>query len=128
MNGGLAWKPARAAGLQGDPQALAVHPGNAITVAVANGVQGVSAFFDLDGKHLWYGAFDGQARLARVPVGGGKAQAVELPALGRDAVAYIAQNPAVRTEYAIATFERGVYLSKDSGRSWTPLAVRGNGD
>jgi hypothetical protein len=147
VNGGLAWKPARAAGLQGDPQALAVHPGNATTVAVAtssgvfvsrdsgerfepvaNGVQGVSAFFDLDGKRLWYGAFDGQARLARVPVGGGKAQAVELPALGRDAVAYIAQSPAVRTEYAIATFERSVYLSKDSGRSWSPLAVRGNGD
>ncbi len=48
-----------------------------------------------------------------------------MPALGRDAVAYIAQNPAVRSEYAIASFERNVYLTKDAGRNWTAIAERG---
>jgi len=147
VNDGFAWKQARAEGLQGEPAALAVHPGNAAIVAVAtssgiflsrdsgarfaplaSGAQGVSVFFDLDGKHLWYGTFDGQPRLARAPLGGGAAASVKLPPLGRDAVAYIAQNPVSRNEYAIATFERSVFLSKDAGRSWTPIARRGNGD
>ena len=146
LNDGFAWKPAQAQGLSGTPHALAVHPADAKTVAVATakgvfvsrdsgerfqpvaeGVQGLSAFFDLDGKHLWYGTFDGQPRLVRSPLEGGKAVNLELPPLGRDAVAYIAQNPARRDEYAIATFERSVYLSKDKGRTWTQIAARGNG-
>ena len=146
LNDGFAWKPAQAQGLSGTPHALAVHPADTKTVAVATakgvfvsrdsgerfqpvaeGVQGLSAFFDLDGKHLWYGTFDGQPRLVRMPLEGGKAVNVELPPLGRDAVAYIAQNPARRDEYAIATFERSVYLSKDKGRTWTQIAARGNG-
>jgi len=147
VNDGFVWKPARAEGLKGDPMALAVHPGNATIVAVAtsggvfvsrdsgerfdpvaSGAQGVSVFFDQDGANLWYGPFDGQARLARVRLGVGKPQSIELPPLGRDAVAYIAQNPANRAEYAIATFEKNLYLSKDAGRTWKPIAVRGNGD
>ena len=146
LNDGLAWKAARAAGLQGDPRALAVHPDDAATVAVAtsSGVfvsrdagerftpvaeaaEGLSVFFDLDGKHLWYGAFDGQPRLARAPLDGGSTAQVKLPPLTKDAVGYIAQNPVARSEYAIATYGRSVYLSKDAGRTWTAIAERGQG-
>jgi hypothetical protein len=49
-----------------------------------------------------------------------------LPPLTDDAVAYIAQNPARRREYAIATFERSVYLSKDGGNTWSQIAARGS--
>lgn len=146
LNDGFAWKPARAQGLKGDPQALAVHPADARIVAIATssgvfvsrdsgerfepiaeGAQALSVFFDLDGKHVWYGTFSGQPGLSRASLGGGKPASIELPSLGRDAVAYIAQNPANRTEYAIATFERSVYLSGDSGRSWKQIAQRGVG-
>ena len=146
VNDGFAWKPARAAGLQGNPAALAVHPANATIVAVAtssgvflsrdsgerfepvaSGAQGLSVFFDLDGQRLWYGTFDGQPRLAHASFGGGNATSLQLPPIGRDAVAYIAQNPATRNEYAIATFERSIYVSKDGGRNWTGIAVRGVG-
>ena len=146
LNDGLAWKAARAAGLQGDPRALAVHPDDAATVAVAtsSGVfvsrdagerftpvaeaaEGLSVFFDLDGKHLWYGAFDGQPRLARAPLDGGSTAQVKLPPLTKDAVGYIAQNPVARSEYAIATYGRSVYLSKNAGRTWTAIAERGQG-
>ncbi len=146
LNDGFAWMLARAAGLDGEPKALAVHPDDAAIVAVATssgvymsrdsgerfkpiatGIEGLSVFFDLDGKHLWHGGFDGEARLAREALAGGAAMNVKLPPLGRDAVAYIAQNPARRSEYAIATFERSVYLSGDSGQTWKQIADRGTG-
>jgi photosystem II stability/assembly factor-like uncharacterized protein len=144
LNEGFSWKPAQAAGLEGDPRSLAVHPDNSATLAVASskgiylstdsggrfapmaqGAEGLAVFFDLDGKRLWYSAFDGQPRLARVPLGGGAAMQVKLPPLSEDAVAYIAQNPAARNEYAIATFGKSVYVSKDAGRNWSQIADRG---
>lgn len=141
---GKAWKSARAAGLEGEPHALAVHPTDAKTVAVATssgiylsrdagerftalarGVQGLAVFFDLNGKDLLYGAYAGRPVLARAALGPAKPQELGLPPLQNDAVAYIAQNPTARAEYAIATFERSVYLSRDAGRTWSRIAERG---
>jgi len=143
-NDGFAWQPARGAGLDREPQALAVHPDDAAIMAVATSsgvfvsrdsgerfkpvataIQGLSVFFDLDGKHLWYGSFDSAARLARIALAGDAATNVRLPPLGQDAIAYIAQNPARRSEYAIASFERSVFLSTDEGRGWKQIAARG---
>jgi len=143
INEGFEWKPARATGLSGDPRALAVQPSNPAIVAVATssgifasldygetfrrvaGGDGTAVFFDLDGKQLWYGVVDGEARLARTQLDGGEAVEVRMPALPRDAVAYIAQNPVSRSEYAIASFGRNVLLTKDGGRTWAPIAERG---
>jgi photosystem II stability/assembly factor-like uncharacterized protein len=144
VNDGFAWKRAAAARLAGEPRAIAVHPDDARTVAVATSGglyvsrdageafgkvagagEGVSAFFDLDGKQVWYGSYDGRARLARIALAGGTAMPVAIPPLDEDAIAYIAQNPARRTEYAIATFKRSVYLSGDSGKTWLPIAEHG---
>jgi hypothetical protein len=146
VNDGFGWKRAAAHGLSGEPHAIAVHPDTASTVAVAttaglflsrdsgerftqiaSGGQGLSASFDLEGKSLWYGSYDGRARLARVPLASPHPVQVGLPPLTEDAVAYIAQNPARRLEYAIATFKRSIYLSKDGGQSWSPIAERGRG-
>lgn len=146
LNDGLLWKPARATGLAGDPRALAVHPDHTGTVAVATSegvfmsqdagesfsqvdkADGTAVFFDLDGRHLWYGSFDGQARLSRALLGrGGPVSKFTLPPLTKDAVAYIAQNPARHTEVAIATYGRNVYLSADAGRGWKAIAERGQG-
>jgi photosystem II stability/assembly factor-like uncharacterized protein len=142
-NDGFSWTRVSAKGLDGNPYALAVHPDDAKSVGVASphGVfasrdggesfakisptQGTAVLFDLDGKHLWYGSYDTEARLARAPLGGGPATPFKLPALTKDAVSFIAQNPARRDEYAIATFNRDVYLSKDAGRGWKAIAERG---
>lgn len=144
VNDGFGWKRATGTGLAGEPRAIAVHPDDAQTVALAtseglylsrdsgerfaklasNG-EGLAAAFDLDGKRLWHGSFDGRARLALVNLDGKAQRQVGLPPLEEDAVAYIAQNPAQRLEYAIATFKRSVYLSKDGGQSWTRIAYRG---
>jgi photosystem II stability/assembly factor-like uncharacterized protein len=144
VNDGFGWKHAVAHGLSGEPHAIAVHPDAASTVAVAtteglflsrdsgerftriaSDGQGLSAYFDLQGKDVWYGSFDGQPRLTRIPLVSPHPVRVGLPPLGEDAVAYIAQNPAHKLEYAIATFKRSVYLSKDGGQSWSQIADRG---
>jgi hypothetical protein len=144
LNEGFAWKPAQAARLQGEPHALAVHPDVTATVAVgtskgiflsrdsgerfaavAERVEGLAVFFDLDGKHLWASTYDGRPQLVRLPLAGGANTQAVLPRLADDAVAYIAQNPASRGEYAIATFAKSVYLSQDAGRNWRQVANRG---
>jgi hypothetical protein len=143
LNDGFVWKRAAARGLEANPYALAVHPDgpSALAMATPNGVfgssdagesfakiaasQGTAVFFDLDGKHLWYGAYDTEARLSRARLKGGPMTRYELPPLTKDAVSFIAQNPARRDEYAIATFNRNVYISSDGGKSWKAIAERG---
>lgn len=144
LNDGFTWKRAAANGLAGKPQALAVHPDdrNLVAVATSQGLylsrdagerferiagngQGLAAFFDLDGKHVWYGAFGSRPTLSRLSVQDGVPISVALPPLTNDAVAYVAQNPARRLEYAIATFERSVYLSTDGGKTWSQIAAHG---
>lgn len=146
LNEGFMWQRAAARGLAGKPRALAVHPGDAKIVAVATssgifvsknsgdsfeaptrGAQGLAVFFDLNGNHLWHSTYDGTPRLARFDLRGGAASTVALPPLREDAVAYIAQNAANPREYAIATFERSVYISRDAGKTWMQIADRGSG-
>jgi photosystem II stability/assembly factor-like uncharacterized protein len=143
VNDGLAWKRASAHGVEGNPYAIAVHPDDPKSIAMAtpSGIfassdagesfakvaagQGTSVFFDLDGKHLWYGSYESEPRLTRVRLKGGPATQYKLPPLTKDALSFIAQNPARRDEYAIATFNRNVYISNDAGKSWTAIAERG---
>jgi photosystem II stability/assembly factor-like uncharacterized protein len=141
---GLGWRRAEGRGLRGEVQALAVHPTNAGTLAAATstglflsrnggddfkplleGAQALAASFTLDGDALWISAFDGKPRLMRSTTGTGQREELALPPLGRDAVAYIAQNPARPTEFAIATFERSVFLTPDAGKTWTRIAEHG---
>ena len=144
-NDGLQWTRAAAKGLGGDLKSLAVHPGDAGIVAagtadglylsrnsgesferLAGSQPVVGASFDLDGRHLWFSTYAGKASLMRLALSAGaKPQALPIPPLTEDAVAYIAQNPVRRDEIAIATFKRSVFLSKDQGRTWTAIAQNG---
>ena len=148
LNDGLKWQRAAAQGLGPKVGSLAVHPADAKVVAVGTddglylsrdsagsferlvgGMRVLAACFDLDGQQLWFSSHAGQAGLARIALKpGAKAEAVPLPAMTEDAVAYIAQNPVRRTEIAIATFKRNVFLSKDQGRTWTQIAKDGAGN
>jgi photosystem II stability/assembly factor-like uncharacterized protein len=144
LNDGRTWKAARAEGLAGEPRALAVHPDDPGIVALATSAglfvssdsgehfskgpsegQGLSVFFDLNGEAIWFGGYADRPTLERMPLNSDHAMYVPLPALTNDAVAYIAQSPSRKLEYAIATFERSVYLSNDGGKSWKQIANRG---
>lgn len=143
LNDGFSWTRARAQGFTSTVYAIAVHPSRPQTVVVAakEGLflsansgerferlaagQALAAFFDLDGEHLLYSMHEGAARLYRHSLKSGNRTEIPLPSLTRDAVSHIAQNPADRAEYAIATFERSVFLSKNMGKSWTEIARNG---
>lgn len=145
VNDGFAWTKAAGRGLAGEPMSLAVHPEDPKVVAVgtrdglflstdsaesfrrtASG-QTLAVSFDLDGSRLWYAGHDGSPTLRRMDWKGAQASVVALPPLVDDAVAYIAQNPARRDEYAIATFKRSAFVSRDGGKSWAPIARQGQG-
>ena len=145
LNDGLKWTRAAAKGLGPRLNSLAVHPTDAKVVAagmddglylsrdsaesferLVGGQRVLAQSFDLDGLYLWFSTHAGKAALARIALkAGSRAEAVTLPALTEDAVAYIAQNPVRRAEIAIATFKRSVFLSKDQGRNWRQIAKDG---
>lgn len=145
LNDGMKWQRADAKELPAKVNVLAVHPTDAKLVAagtddglylsrnlaarfeqLAKGQQVLAASFDLDGKQLWFSAHSGEAALFKIDMkADAMAEAVKLPALTQDAVAYIAQNPSQPGEMAIATFKRNVFLSKDQGGSWTQIAREG---
>ena len=144
-NDGLKWVRAAGRGLANQPRSLAVHPDDASIVAagtsdglylsrdsagqfdrIVGGQQVLAQTFDLDGQHLWFSGHAGRPSLMRVALKpGAKPEPVTLPSLNDDAVAYIAQNPARRSEIAIATFNRSVFVSRDAGRTWAGIALGG---
>lgn len=105
---------------------LSTDSGDSFRV-ITKGAQALAALFDLDGEHLWLSSYAGTPALARANLTTGAKNAVTLPPLTRDAVANIAQNPMSRNEYAIATFERNVYVTQDSGGTWRQIARDGKG-
>lgn len=144
LNNGFVWNQARASGFSDQPTSLAVHPSDPKVVvigaksgfylstdsgdsvrAITKGAQALAAFFDLDGDQLWLSSYAGAPALVRVNWKTGAKEPVTLPPMTRDAVAYIAQNPVSRNEYAIATFERSVFLTTNMGQSWTHIAQNG---
>lgn len=142
---GFVWRGLRAAGLSGKPTSLAAHPEDSQIMAVATNAglflstdggenfrpvasgEVLATSFDLAGKELWYSSHGAGPVLTRLDWRSGETRAVSLPPLPRDAVAYIAQNPANRSEYAIATFRRNVFVSRDGGKRWTEIAHEGVG-
>lgn len=142
---GKTWTRAAAAGLKSEPKSLAVHPEDPAIVAVGtadglylsrdsaasferivDGAQVLAETFDLDGEHLYVSSYAGKPSLTRIALKpDAKPATLTLPALNEDAVAYIAQNPARRSELTIATFKRNVYQSRDQGDTWTQIAANG---
>ncbi len=145
LNDGLRWQRAEARGLGAKVNSLAVHPDDAKIVAagtddglylsrdagdnfqrLVGGSRVLAGSFDLDGEHLWFSTYAAQPALLRIGLKpDAKAEELALPALTKDAVAYIAQNPLRQREIAIATFKRSVYLSTDKGKTWKQLANEG---
>lgn len=136
------WRNGAGVGLEGDLGMLTAHPTDPATIAAATtaglflsrdggdefkpivtGLRATTARFALEGDALFVGTLEGeQPGLLRIVIADGLRKPLALPPFGRDAVANIAQNPARRTEIALISFERAVYVSADGGRTWTRIA------
>lgn len=139
----IGWRTAAGRGLPGKIGMLAVHPTEAATIAaattaglflsrdggdqfepIAAGPRATAACFSLDGDAILVGTLKGtQPSLLRIAIKDGLRKELSLPEFfGRDAVANIAQNPVRKTELALITFERAVFVSSDGGKTWKRIA------
>jgi hypothetical protein len=146
LTDGRTWQRAADKGRGYMLHGLAVHPTNAAVVAAATddglyvsrdwadtfawragGRVVITAKFTLDGQYLWFSSYvDNKPALARIAwESGGTAEEIPIPLHADDAIAYIAQNPVRRSEFAIATFRRSVLLTQDNGSTWTQIATEG---
>lgn len=136
------WHGAAARGLDGDVGMLTAHPTEPGTIAAATtaglflshdggdefkpilpGLRATAACFAVEGDALLVGTLHGkQPGLLRIAIKDGIRKSLTLPPFGRDAVANIVQNPARRTELALISFERAVYVSPDGGKTWKRIA------
>jgi photosystem II stability/assembly factor-like uncharacterized protein len=142
---GKTWTKGEGTGIEAVPINIAVHPTNDSIVAVGtetglylskdygNQFEKVvsdahitSLHFNVTGD-LYIGGYDTKPWLQKMNVESKQTNELALPTLTEDAVAYIAENPKMEEEVTIATFKKDVYVSKDSGQTWTQIAKEGNG-
>lgn len=142
---GKTWTRSGMQGMAGDPAAIAVHPANDAVVAIGT-EQGLfvsqdsgqnfeklsdarvtSLFFNERGS-LFIGSYRAPAAsLLQFDIENKQTVEMNIPALTEDAVAYFAQNPQNPNELAFATFKSDVFISGDSGETWTKIADQGKG-
>lgn len=141
---GRQWRAAKAAGVAGSVASLAVHPTQDKVVAVGTGSglylsqdygatfqrlvrrpQVLAICFAFDEQHLWFSSFDRAPALTRLHWPTGRTEPLALPPLHQDTVTYIAHNPALPRQWAIATHKRDVYISPDDGNTWQQIARQG---
>ena len=141
---GKNWQKAKGEGIDSEPFTLAAHPDDPKKVAIggkgglylssdAGNTFGkvVSAgpvtavHYDLDANRVWFATNEGKSQLHVYDPATGQTSAVNMPEGEKDPVGYIAQSPADRNEYAMATFARSVYLTNDGGKAWKAIAKEG---
>lgn len=130
------WTKSSYSGVSGEVLAIAAHPTDVATVAIAtdsglflskdsgNQFEKVSLAFTVTGV-----SFDHSGDLL---VGGPQAiihkdTTVTLPSLDQDdAVQYLAENPMNSKEITVTTYKKNVFISIDSGTTWTQIVKSGN--
>lgn len=141
---GKTWIKAKMTGVSGEVTAVAAHPDQSAVVAVGT-VSGLYVSADSGGTFetvqtgkqitglsyspqgmLYAGIYQGgTAGLLEVQQDSRKTKEIGIPALTKDAVAYISANPQNGNELAIATYNLQVFTSNDQGKAWTPIVKDG---
>lgn len=140
------WESVNAAGLEGELSAIALHPSNSNLVAAATStgvyvskdggeqferiteeaVRGTAVFFNE--TELYYASYEENAMLTKYTTTTNQEEQVSLPNLKKDAVAFIAQNPANEEELGLYTLQGKAFLTQDNGGTWSSLLQQGKVD
>ena len=143
LDDGKTWNESPMQGITAEPIQIAVHPTKADTVVIAsemglffssdygNTFEKVgdlapvtAAAFSPQGDKL----FIGYQTLYTYILSSGQVEILETPEISsQDAIAFIGINPKNSDDFAFATFERQIYLSKNGGKSWSQIAKTGKG-
>jgi len=143
LDDGTTWNQSALQGLAAGPIQISVHPTEADTLAIPTeaGLFLSSDFgntFELVGETAPVTAvsfnpngeelLSGYQSLYTYSLATKQVTPLTAPEISsQDAIAYIAMNPQNADEIALATFEKDIYLSKNSGQSWDQIAVEGKG-
>lgn len=137
---GKTWTSSPATGLQGQMTTIAVHPDKESIVAIGTTAgaylskdhgqtfttlvpgRPISAISFMDSGNVWVAGAD--ALLVKINTESKDSATLKLPT--KDEITYVAQNPANPNELAIATEQKDIYLSTDSGATWSQIANKGN--
>lgn len=139
------WTQIEAKGLDSKLSALTAHPTNDAIIAVGTqngvyisedygvnfenllpGIQVTSLSFGVNGQ-LFIGAIKNQPVLMTMDIESKKTKEFTIPSLQDDAIQYSVQNPVDEKQITIATFNKDIYLSNDSGLNWIKIADQGKG-
>ncbi|XID96027.1 F510_1955 family glycosylhydrolase [Paenibacillaceae bacterium WGS1546] len=137
---GKTWTSSPATGLQGQMTTMAVHPDKESIVAIGTTAgaylskdhgqtfttlvpgRQISAISFMNSNDVWVAGAD--ASLVKINTESKVSATLKSPT--KDEITYVAQNPANPNELAIATEQKDVYLSTESGVTWTQIADKGN--
>lgn len=139
------WTKSNAAGLEGQSAALAVHPTQEGTMAVATSTgvfvsndfgktfntildtPATAVSFSQAGE-LFAGTYFNGAGLVKINIGTGDETTLALPEINaEDAISYVAVNPQEQKQVVFSTFEKDIFLTNDEGEEWEQIADKGVG-
>lgn len=139
------WTKSKMNGISGQVSSLAVHPTNEAIVALGTN-EGIfvskdfgqsfeqisdspttAVSFSITGK-LFVGSVYNEFTLLKFDIETNEQTMLSIPSLnGENAIGYIAVNPQNEKQLIFTTFEKDIYMTEDSGGSWSQLAEKGKG-
>ncbi|XEC93537.1 F510_1955 family glycosylhydrolase [Paenibacillus tarimensis] len=139
------WTKSAMSGLEGQPEALAVHSADEAIVAVGTSegifvssnygdrfekigpeMRVTSLYFNVEGA-LLAGAVNKQPAFVRIDPETKQTEELKIPALKEDLIAFVGQSPVNEKDIAFMTMHKDVYISSDGGDTWSKIADKGIG-
>ncbi|MGJ9385387.1 F510_1955 family glycosylhydrolase [Salipaludibacillus sp. CF4.18] len=138
------WNQSKLEGLVGQASTLAAHPTEEGTVAIGTD-SGVFISTDygnsfeplLENENATAVSFDHNnsllvsvsGQLLSISLVDNSQSHLSIPSLDSDdAIAYVRQNPQNASEYVFSTLNKDIYITKDSGDTWTKIVNKGSAE
>ncbi|UYG98092.1 F510_1955 family glycosylhydrolase [Cytobacillus firmus] len=138
------WSKSQMNGLTAQPASIAVHPSDKKVIAIGTkegtflstdfgntfesilpGVPASAIHFTKENK-LLVGGLEEESVLYEINLDTMEKNRISIPKISNeDAITYIAVNPQNSSEIVFTSYEKQIYITKDTGSSWTQIAKDG---